>query len=369
MNDLIANIIDETAEQIRLFLNLDKLSSSAIVDEIKNENDLLAKIGKFMKLVIDRISFSKDPVKYYNSMCANIMGGVRKILPNAPETVQEFSDWLPAQLEQHKLEIRIMKKKLRKCQEALIETKNSIAKQAYESTEKSKDLEQQLKHLKKENKQLKERYMDREDFLQYHKSQVSIAESKQQRAEQSSFELQKNNYDLKLKLFDLQSTIDALKRENSELKKQIRSTSEQNQYDILERNELLYQIDCYHVDAMKIEKLQNLPCKCFEHGKNWTKAHKQLHRELYQLEQENEELKARLSDVIAENNTLKYVGNKHNKKVKQEKTQKENVEQTQTKCCSCCKCKCHYLDVNSLKKRFDDLESDVEELRKEIDGK
>lgn len=369
MSELIANIIDETAEQVKLFLNLDKLSSTALVDEIFEEKNLVTKLSKFMKLVMDRLQFSQDPAKYYNSVCANIMGGVRNILPNAPQTANEFAAWLPAQLEEHRHEIKRMRKKLQECQEALVSTKNSIGKYANEYSEKIKILEEKVIKLKTENKNLKERYSDREDFLKYHKSQVSIAESKQQRAEQSSFELQKNNYDLKLKIFDLQSNLENMRRENAELRKSLKSKSEQTQYDILERNELMYQMDQFSRDMRKIEKLQGLPCRCFNHGTNWKKTHKELHKLIFDLENQNEQLRQQLQQAKTDYNMIKYTGTKKHhseNKIKITPQNKENKEHT--RCCSCCNCKCHYLDVNSLKRCFDNLESDVEELRKEIDG-
>jgi predicted nucleic acid-binding Zn-ribbon protein len=84
--------LDDAAQQIRLFLALDPRSGDLLIDEILREDDLSAKLGKFIQLAVDRLRFQADALP-----AADLIREISAIDPRAPAEAHKFRQWLVGQ--------------------------------------------------------------------------------------------------------------------------------------------------------------------------------------------------------------------------------------------------------------------------------
>ena len=341
MEKTLKNMINQTTEQIKLFLNVDALASTAVADEIINENDIITKLSKFNRLVIDRLSFSQDPSKYNTSLILSLIKNTKQIIPNTPNSAKEFAEWLPEMLQYQRSEVKSLKKKLINCQKTLLQTQLIVDEFSKKSLNEKHELQEKIKALKKENKLMAERYADREDFIQYHKTQTSIADAKLQNSENIIRELRDENGKLKLALSDKEAIIRTVKAENMKVKETAKNAANQKEYDRIEKAELIYEIECLEKAMKQTMKVQKLPCGCFDDDVNWVKAHKDMHIALSTYQQENEELKQQVSFLENQLSKLARSGD-------------------------CCKCKHSKTCLKSIRQKVDVIKADVEDLRNEV---
>ena len=381
METLIKKIVNENAEQLKLFLNVDELSSSSLVDDILKEEDTINKLSKFMRLVMDRLSFSSDPSKYNTNLIINLMKSTKEIFPDTPTTGKEFSDWLPQILRKQKGDLKSLKKKLINCQENLLHTQEIIDQFANQKDEEQKELNLKIKALKKENRLLRDRFQDREDFMKFHRAQSSVSDAKLANAENALRDVRIENTKLTMENSDLNEKIRQLKLGFKTMKAALKKAEHKTEYEQLEKNELLYEMDNFEKANKQTARLQKLPCGCFDDDVDWIKAHKELHNELYNYQQENEALKTEL-DQLKKDKRMKDL----RLKIKCDRAIRERKEQAQRKpmkvientyqyaknepskarCCSCCDCQCHKININTIRHKVDIIQSDVEDLRDEI---
>ena len=384
METLIKKIVDENAGQLKLFLNVDELSSTTLVDEILKEDDPINKLSKFMRLVMDRLSFSSDPSKYNTNLIMNLMKTTQEIFSETPSTGKEFAIWLPQILKKQKGELKSLKKKLINCQENLLKTQEIIDQFANQKEEEQNQLNLKIKALKKENRLLRDRFQDREDFLKFHRAQTSVADAKLVNAESALKEIKLENARLTMENSDLNERIRQLKLNMNSMKSALKKAEHKTEYEQLEKNELLYEMDNFEKANKQTARLQKLPCGCFDDDIDWIKVHKDLHSELYNYQKENEALKKEIEMLRREKRVkdlrLKI---KCDRAIRERKGQQHQPQRTvripdikykeegrkepiKTRCCSCCDCQCHKININSIRHKVDVIQSDVEDLREEI---
>ena len=375
MEKLLSKIINESAEQAKLFIGLDELSSTSIVDEIIKDKDISSKLTKLLRLLLDRLRFQALGTPQDTSKLDKLLENLQIIDPTTPDSTEKLFQWIPSKVLQQKNLLKQMAKQIAKHEEnsALVEkTMKEIGEQVSISKQKYKD---KIKELQQDVSNLRQNLYSRDE----ENSQ------KLRDTENLISELKTANSNLEKKIFDLHVTINSLNKENSQLKEKIEGKPKANFLDV-DKEELIHEIEKLQKRLKKAEKLQTHHIKQHKQlikPKRTTKTKQIKHSHHYHYETSSEEsdssseiqftetdsdsIDSNLSDstsTISSSSSSSY--QRSSKEHRHSKPTKRKNEHKQRKCCSCCNCKCHKIDLNSLRKKYGKLESDVDDLQKEI---
>lgn len=304
MERVLKELINDGAEQIKLFLDLDQLATSAVAEDIIKEDDISKKLSKFIHLVIDRLKFQRNPDKYYDDFIVNIIKTCSDNIPNVPESPQEFASWLPEHLLKHRTEIKTMKRRLIECQKTLFDTQKEIANYTQEQTFKDSAHEEKIKNLVEEVNILKEKCLENEETKNNLHMKTIMEEQNRTKAESTIRKLNEENTILANVAQCLRNKLKNYKKQINLLKIQLDSSSEKVSHVKLDKKAIKHELDYIENSASKIRKLQELNCNCFKDCTDWVTTHLKLHRRLEQLLDKVECMKCRIADLQRSNKEL-----------------------------------------------------------------
>lgn len=328
MESLISRIVDDSAEQAKLFLGLDKESSTTIIDEILEEKDVVSKLGKLLRLLIDRLKFqeqkNRDKIKI-----TSLYENVQKIDTSVPDSISKFLTWIPDKILSQNQQIKELKRALRKSEKKQFANEEIIGEITEKVNKSQKKLKSRIVELEEEN-----------NALRHLVAIKDVSEHKLEETEKLVSQLKSANSSLEKKIFDLHVSINNISKENEALRQKETEKKVIFNYEEVDKAALISEIESLQTRLKKTERIQTKSLKRKSHGRR--------HKHEYYSSSEESYCS---SDSESSSSSFEEKKRRHHKK---------------SKCCSCCKCRCHKLDINSLKNKFDALESDVDDLHYEL---
>ena len=395
MEKLLSKIINEAAEQAKLFIGLDKISSTSIADEIINEKDISTKLSKLIRLLLDRLRFQQVDNTGYDEKLDKLLENLELIDSSTPDSKDKLFQWIPSKILQQRNNLKQMSKQIAKYEE-----KAALAEETMQNLGQQVSISQQ-----KYREKIKKLQNDIENLQQNIANENQVHNQKIQETDKLINQLKQANSELEKKVFDLHVSINSLTKENSQLKQSIYSKPKLD----ADKEELIHQIERLQKRLKKAEKLQNMNIQGQKdyykalsgkaqtpspHIKKYNSSHKMHHSH---KEDESTSLSPTLesstssfdfSDSGSESvcsalsssssyssskssysSARSYSSSKESSecershKKRSTHNQKHHNKPQHHKCCSCCKCKCHKIDLDSLRSKYGKLESDVEDLQ------
>lgn len=299
MKNSLNEYINETAEQVRLFLSLDRLSSNALIDEIKDEKKVEIKLSKLLHLLVDRLKFqSLNRSSDFDFVVCKLR---EKLGEDVPKNSSDFVQWA----------VNNHNHKRKKRDYDLFDDDNKL--KCKNETQPQAQID--IRSLQQENMDYKNEIQKLYDKIYRNKYNYKshINKLKQQQ--------NNDNY-----IQELEEQIQNYQNENHSLKKKIKSLKSE-----IRNNQEIYQFERTNKDDESlISQLQCLDCNCFQDVNTIYSKHKKLHNKISSLSEENqllrddcEKVRQRLSSMKSKYQNLILTNTKLNQQ--NEEAKHDNV--------------------------------------------
>lgn len=331
MENTLNDIINENAEQVRLFLSLDKLSSNALVDEIKEEKKIEIKLSKLLYLLVNRLKYQ---FLHNNDNFLIVINRLKETLnEEIPKNTNDFVKWV----------INNHSSKQSKNLQNLIEENNKLNDENIGLSRKQTS----IRDLKEENLYFKNEVQNlyNKIYRNKHNYQMQIKDLK---------EKLQNKYDYT----NFEEQIHKYQYENQVLKKRIKSLKNE-----LKNNQEIYQFDQTNKSRdLLINELQNFDCNCFKDIDLISSKHKKLHEKLLNLTKENQSLKEKTEDIKLKYKTMK---SKYHELILTNTKLSEQNEQTKL---DNAKLSDHIKKLEESSQRYQDIHQQITDLENQYDN-